>query len=331
MKGITMKTTVLYAGALALAAVLAGCSKSETALPEPPQERVPIHLTSVVRGGVESETKAPVEGGTAETPATTLYFVRAVQDATTGVDGAWVASALPASRAKAVGNTPTLLTFTATQYYLSSGKKTKLTGWYPAATSFTGGVVSWTLTGAEDVMTCPAAEGSKATDDPIGNMAFAHRLSQLQFYVYTEDAEFATLWGKVKKVTVKGQQKTCSYTLGASTAMPDGSVAFSGTADGVFTVYENATGVDAPVSPVADKATKAVLLGTVMVPAQVSATYELPIDVVTANGGTTTVKLKQALAASTAYKVYLKLTANQIKGTATIGGWTTGTSAEVEL
>lgn len=326
-----MRTTVLYAGALALAFLLPGCSESGADSPEQPQERVPIHLTGIVQGGVESETKAPVEGGTAETPATTLYFVRADQDATTGVYGAWGTAALPASRAKAVGNTPTSLVFTKTQYYLSSGKKTKLTGWYPAATSFTGGVASWTLTGAEDVMTCPAAEGSKATDDAIGNMAFAHRLSQLQFYVYTEEAEFATLWGKVKGVSVKGQQKTCTYTLGASTGMPDGSVAFSGTADGVFTVYQDATGVDAPVSAVADKATKAKFLGTVMVPVQTSATYELPIDVVTANGGTTTVKLKQALAASTAYKVYLKLTANQIKGTATIGGWATGTAADVEL
>lgn len=326
-----MRTKVLYASVLALASALTGCSKSETAFPEPPQEQVPIRLTGIVSGGVESETKAPVEGGTAETPATTLYFARADQAPSTGVYGAWGSDALPASRAKAVGNTPTLLVFDKTQYYLPSGKKTKLTGWYPAATSFAGGVVSWTLTGVEDVMTCPAAEGSKATDDAIGNLAFSHKLSQLQFYVYTEEAEFATLWGKVKGLSVKGQQKTCTYTLGASTGTPDGTVAFSGTADGVFKVYENATGVDAPVSAVADKATKAKLLGTVMVSPQTSATYELPIDVVTVNGGTTTVKLKQALVASTAYKVYLKLTANQIKGTATIGGWTTGTPADVEL
>lgn len=326
-----MRITVLHAGVLALATALAGCSKSGTVLPEQPQQRVPIHLTGIVRGGIESETKAPVQGGSTETPAMTLYFARADQDASTGIYGAWGTAALPASRGKAVGDTPTSLVFTPTQYYLSSGKKTKLTGWYPAATSFTGGVVSWTLTGAEDVMTCPAAEGSKSTDDAIGNMAFAHKLSQLQFYVYTEEAEFVTLWGKVKGVSVKGQQKTCTYTLGASTATPDGSVVFSGTADGVFKVYEDATGIDAPVSAVADKATKAKLLGTIMVPVQTSATYELPIEVVTANGGTTTVKLKQALAASTAYKVYLKLTANQIKGMATIGGWTTGTAADVEL
>lgn len=170
--------------------------------------------------------------------ALTLYFARADQN-TSGVYAAYGTTAISAARPAGTG--AQTLTFTPAQYYLATRKASKLTGWYPAATSFTGGVVSWTLDGSQDVMTAPAREGSLTSAKMA--FTFGHRLTQLQFCPYAENAEAQAAWGNITAIAVTSQPNTCTYTLSANGS--DGAVAF-GASLASFGV-KNLTAARAPV------------------------------------------------------------------------------------
>lgn len=105
------------------------------------------------------------------------------------------------------------LSFAPAEYYLVSGKKTKLIGWYPrrSGVSYTQGtrVVDFgEIDGKTDLMATVLYEGSKGTK--ISSITFNHLLTQFSIKVYAPDAAAQGLWGTVSSIKI-AEKKTDLY------------------------------------------------------------------------------------------------------------------------
>lgn len=313
-----MKRIFLSIASLAL---LASCTK-ETLITSGyySEQEITFGLSLAEEVIPKAGTKTIADGS----KALTLEFARADQDLSDvyGSYGAAITATRPASAASA--NTALVISGDA-QYYLSSGKKTKITGWYPNTGTYASQAVTWTMTGAQDIMTAAKLEGNK-TDKAITNFTFNHKTSQLQFWPFCDDATIQAAWGKITKIEVLDQQNTCTYTLSSNDAT--GNVTFSGAATSVFTAYSDATGKLAPVTPSA-----AVQLGdAVMIAPETASTYVLKIRVTTEEGGVLTTNVPaQAFQEGKAYKILLKLSGNEIQPTASITEWPAATNVDVTI
>lgn len=317
-----MKRIFLSIASLVL---LASCSK-ETQAPSDfysdqySDQEITFGLSIAGEITPEVKTKTIADGST----DLTLQFARADQDlaGTYGSYGAAITATRTASSASA--NTALVISGD-TQYYLSSGKKTKITGWYPNSGTYASQTVTWTMTGAQDIMTAAKLEGDK-TDKAITNFTFNHKTAQLQFWPFCDDATIQAAWGKITKIEVLEQQNTCIYTLTSDDAT--GNVTFSGAATNVFTAYSDATGKLAPITSAA-----ATQLGdAVMIAPETAPTYVLKIRVTTEKGGELTTNVPaQAFLAGKAYKISLKLSGNEIQPTASITEWPAATNVDVTI
>ena len=311
-----MKRILLFTASLAL---LLSCTK-ETLTTSDYYSDQEIAFGLSIAGEITPEigSKTIADGSA----ALTLQFARADQDLS-DVYGTYGA-AITATRAASASSAETPLVISGdTQYYLSSGKKTKITGWYPNTGTYASQAVTWTITGAQDIMTAVKLEGNK-TDKAITNFTFNHKTAQLQFWPFCDDATIQAAWGKITKIEVLDQQNTCTYTLTSDDAT--GNVSFSGAATTIFTAYSDPTGKVAPIT----SAAAAQLGEAVMIAPQTA--YTLKIKVTTEKGGALTTSVPaQAFQEGKAYKVSLKLTGNGIQPTASITEWPAATNVDVTL
>jgi len=217
---------------LGAALSLAGCSKDPAELSVGPGPE--IAASASLPAGLEAEfsTKAPVDGSA----QTTLYFVRS-DESSSGTWGGYGTTVLNASRAAGTGSRT--LTFSSKQYYLTSGLKTRLVGWYPSAASYVNGVVNWTIDGTQDILLAPVQEGSKTAAMPA--FTFSHKLTQLQFYCYAENQAAVNQWGRITAIRVVGQRRNCAYAIATN------AFAFSGS-----TVSLAVPGLSASTPPVGE-------------------------------------------------------------------------------
>ena len=183
---------------------LVGCSKDLAEGPAVADSEIAASASLPAGLEAEASTKAPVDGSA----QMTLYFARS-DESSAGTWGGYGTTALTASRAAGTGSRT--LTFTTKQYYLTSGLKTRMTGWYPSATSYVNGVVNWTFDGAQDILCAPAQEGSKTAAMPA--FTFSHKLTQLQFYCYAENQAAVDQWGRITAIRVRGQRRNCAYNV----------------------------------------------------------------------------------------------------------------------
>lgn len=311
MKQIRTSTLLLLAALL-----LAACTQEEMAeLPGSgtDTERVEITPSATVAGSVEVSGRAPID----ETAANTFYFKRA-DETTSGTYGAYASTDFTATRTAGAGAQG--LTFAPLQYYPANGLKSKIIGYYPAATATNTTQVQWTLNGTQDVMTAPRQEGNKA-NKTITAFTFTHRLAQLRFYPYATAQDVSNQWGRIAKIEVLAQPSGISYLM-ANDAMGN-ITATSGTA--VFTVA-GISNAAMPVAANAAAATTQVGASTMVLP-QADANYELQIKITTENKGEVTVTRKGALAAATPYKINLRFWGKGVDVEAmalTVADWGTG-------
>ena len=304
--------------ALLFGAAFISCSK-DTTEPPVPGDRMEIAPTvQVAAADGDAENSAVSKGVEDGATALTLQFLRADETAA-GTYGAYVATVLPATRT--AGSGATALAFATKQYYLVSGLKTKMTGWYPAATSFTSGIVSWTINGTQDILTAPKQEGSYKGAMP--GFTFGHRLTQLQFYPYYSNAEAATVWGKVSAVKVLNQRTACTFTPASADAT--GAVAFTGAVTSTLAV----TGGSA-MTPGLGTAAAAQFGQPVMLQPQES-NYELTVTVTTEKGDLTMKVPARTYPAGVATKVYLKFTAYGLIGDAEFTDWATAVDKGADM
>ena len=244
---------------------LAGCSKDLAEGPAGAESEIAASASLPAGLEAEASTKAPVDGST----QMTLYFARS-DESSAGTWGGYGTTVLNASRAAGTGSRT--LTFTTKQYYLTSGLKTRMTGWYPSFTTYTNGVVSWTINGTQDILCAPVQEGSKTAAMPA--FTFSHKLTQLQFYCYAENQAAVDQWGKITAIRVLGQRTACSYTLST------GAFAFSGS-----TSFLSVSGITAAAPPVGE-AIAAAQYGQALMIEPKTAASQLFVEIDTERGGT---------------------------------------------
>lgn len=112
-----------------------------------------------------------------------------------------------------VAATTGAITFNPLQYYPQDNTPVYLIGYAPVA-AVTDGVVSYTLTGDEDIMVTQELSGTKTTQI-ADKFLFDHLLSQIQFKIGAE-AGF-TGAGDITSVTVKDVKTDATLTLNGAT------------------------------------------------------------------------------------------------------------------
>ena len=226
--------------------LLAGCSKEQMA---ESGNRVEIIPHAGLPASVEA---SEVTSRAVADPAQQMdfWFVRS-DERSAGVWGDYGTAPLKATRKGGSGEQP--LTFDLTQYYLTDGLKTRMTGWYPGGETEAGspegyyaaavGTVSWTIDGRQDILLAAPRQGSKTSAMPV--FEFRHALAQLQFRFYAESEIAFEQWGKILGVAVCGQRTAATFTP-ADAPADDLKVTFTGDASAKFAAANFAT-LTAPV------------------------------------------------------------------------------------
>lgn len=308
-------TTAMRLAGLLVVYALVSCS-TQSALPDDGLVAI-APLAALVKGSLDAQansplTKAPVDGAE---QALTLYFVRADEAAKDNY-GDYGMTVITAART--AGGGATELIFSPAQYYLTNGLKTKMTGWYPVATSFTGGVVSWAFDGSQDIMTAVPQQGTKSEQMP--NLSFGHCLAQLQFFPYADNERITESWGKILKIEVLTQSDQAKYTPATQTVEFSGSTAFSA---------RIATQGEAMAS---SKANAKMMGDAVMIAPQNSDSYVLTLQITTEKQGVKTVAMSRKFEAGIPYKIYLKFVQLEmiITPEISIGEWVAGYDTTVK-
>ena len=280
--------------------VIAGCVKDIVYEDQP----VPILFDA----GISAvNTRAPIvsSGGLPTSPITGIQILRAA-DIASSPD--WTAVSSVATTADV--STAGAVSPTTTQYYNANPS---LNAWfmayYPSGT-ITANKVNWTITGQEDIIVAPSVGAGNKSSPTTATLAFAHKLTQLQFYVKAASPTAITQWGTLSSIKVTADtalELTLSTNTLASNSTPvNTDLTTSGSFPFTMTTSEAAVGV-IMVKP-GD-------LGTIKV-----TTANSPEQSVGITGLSTTV-------AGSAHKI--TLTFNELGGitfAATLTDWATGTA-----
>ena len=205
-------TGLALMGALAI-----GCTKDDAGTDGTDSSIMisPSVLSTADAAAGDGNPSGAVDGLTEEL---TLYFMRADNPIAYGTGYMATYDATPRVGTRTPGPDEQAVNFTPAEYYNMDGSNTLMRGWYPQATSFTAtpmASVTWTFTGAQDIMVSNYLVGNRQDRGidgrPDNVFTFEHMLTQLQFYVYAETDAAAQAWGKVTSIKVKGQNNSCAF------------------------------------------------------------------------------------------------------------------------
>lgn len=231
--------------------------------------------------------------------------------------------------ATVLANTVDNVVFQPSQYYLTNGYNSKLTGLYPqvdgvkATWDMTNQKISFDIDGSTDIMCSNTIEGNKENRSLNRLVTFGHVLTQIQLHIYASNATTVDVWGKVESIKIANREKNIIYTLSATgegVFTPDGS-----DRDDLpitFTQPNAADGVTIPVSTVGD-GTDVSPVGYIMFAPITDATHELQIYVKMKDGYETSLRLDgKEWKAGVSYGVYLRFDdAIEISPKVTIQDW----------
>ncbi|HHV02487.1 MAG: fimbrillin family protein [Bacteroidales bacterium] len=173
--------------------VIAGCVK------DLPYKDLPIPI-QFNAGLSPVNTRAPIisSGGLPTSPIAGIQILRAA-DITASPDWSVVASVAATATVATNGSVGSI---SSTQYYNANPA---LNAWfmsfYPSGTMGTG-KVSWTITGQEDIIVAPSVSAGNKASPVTAALAFAHKLTQLQFKVIAASSTAVTQWGTVSSIKV---------------------------------------------------------------------------------------------------------------------------------
>lgn len=266
VSGIRFRGLGLPAARVLLAAALSltGCSKESAEAPVGTGEEIVAAVA--VPDGFEADaaTKSAVNGNA----QLTLYFRRSDERSA----GDW--DSYGSTVLNAGYSAGTMLSFSPKQFYLTSGLKTRMVGWYPFGRPSTNDndAVNWTIDGTQDILLAPAQEGSKTA--PISTITFSHALTQLRFLCHAEDQTAVDQWGKITAIRVLGQRTGCIFRLTA------GTFAFTGSSRAL-----SVTGVAAKTPPVGGASVASQFGQELMIEPQTAASYQLILEIETEKQG----------------------------------------------
>lgn len=289
-----MKKTMILAAAAVFTMV--SCVKERIGVENGTQPAIVLGSsvsTIATRGPVDSDYTTLTAGVVGYTGSATVAAPTFIQDPITFTNG--------------------LSTTVTGQYYPSDGSAVKFVGYAPAGAALAAGIATFAIDGTQDVMYAPEVSGTKAvTTAP--NLAFVHKLTQLQFQVAAQDAAAIAAWGNVTKIEVLGRENSIALNLATGAAAASGSA--------VFTAF---TGSQALTTTLAGAGE-----GTMIYPLSSAA---LSLKVYTANNtaGQPIDLTSQTFAAGNAYKVNLTFKAAAVTLTATVTDWIDGSSVSQDI
>ncbi|MDE7305731.1 MAG: fimbrillin family protein [Alistipes sp.] len=329
-------------GMLLAVALLAGCSKKKdfSTFNSGDEIRISAGAASISVGSTKSDIMRPTRAGdgaiqAGHTSDLDVAFARLDE----GAAGAYPAdysgaSALNATWKGTLASTDadtTDIVFATKQYYLSSGKGTKLVGWYPRGT-FNSGVVTVAIDGDSDILLTQELEGNKVDGSRFGQTGkifnFDHQLTWLKFAVYAADADAKDVWGNITSIKLKDQAENCEITLPAtvvfSTALKDMNIVAKKYSDGTAVDYSG----DGLVVGVAE-ANKVECGYALIPPVKPDGALTLVLDTAVGGQKEVSISLPKAADGTTvlgfevgkAYEIRLIFTVSEIKPTATITDW----------
>ena len=326
---------------VAVAAMASSCTQSDV-IGLSSDDNVEIRVSAGITSAVSPSTRAVLEGmiNSGFTTDLDVSFVRA-DEGSSGYT-TYGATALIGTVAHAAD----ALSFAPAEYYLASGKKTKLIGWYPrrSGVSYTQGtrVVDFgEIDGKTDLMATVLYEGSKGTK--ISSITFNHLLTQFSIKVYAPDAAAQGLWGTVSSIKIAEKKQTCTITLPAATETANTAAAptFTGNSD-LDLVKTNLTTspaatINYPLTLGVGTAANAAQAGYAMFAPQTTGNVVLKIEL--SSGVTQTVNVPVPTTPTPAgflhghaYEITLKFSSSAITPTVSVVDWVPVTNTpEVEI
>ncbi|MDD2425914.1 MAG: fimbrillin family protein [Bacteroidales bacterium] len=170
-----------------LGIIFSGCTKNGI-----PEQNVEISFKAVVN----IETKAAV---TAIDNLEPIHIFRAPDHATDAVYTALTAPTITGTIDASGNVTPS----TAQYYNANNTLNAWFTAFYPAATSISLGVATFTINGSQDLVWAPSVSaGSKDSPNAAFSFAFAHKLSKIRINVVAENELTVTHWGSVNSIKI---------------------------------------------------------------------------------------------------------------------------------
>ena len=324
---------------VAVAAMASSCTQSDV-IGLSSDDNVEIRVSAGITSAVSPSTRAVLEGmiNSGFTTDLDVSFARA-DEGSSGYTTYGAAALIGTVAADA-------LSFAPAEYYLVSGKKTKLIGWYPrrSGVSYTQGtrVVDFgEIDGKTDLMATVLYEGSKGTK--ISSITFNHLLTQFSIKVYAPDAAAQGLWGTVSSIKIAEKKQTCTITLPAATETANTAAAptFTGNSDldlvNTDLTTSPASTINYPLTLGVGTAANAAQAGYAMFAPQTAGNVVLKIEL--SSGVTQTVNVPVPTTPTPAgflhghaYEITLKFSSSAITPTVSVVDWVPVTNTpEVEI
>jgi hypothetical protein len=297
-----MKKIILAAFALI---VIAGCVK------DLPYESLPVPIQfNAGLSGVN--TRAPIVSNGSGLPTSPISGIQIIRAADVASSPDWTVVNSVAATAT-VATDGSVGSVSSAQYYnANSGLNAYFMSFYPAG-SMSANTVNWTITGQEDIIVAPSVSAGNKASPVAAALAFAHKLTQLQFEVIAASSTAQTHWGTLSSIKVNADtalELTLSTNALASASTPVNT-----------DLTASQTGVSFPLTIPTGTATAA---GIVMVKPGALGT----IKVTTANSPEQTVSISglATTLAGNAHKITLTFNElGSITFTATLTDWVDGT------
>lgn len=286
--------------AVLASAVMASCSDETKTIEPSGSEPVAIQMNAGV-GNVNVGVRSAVNPGDAFTAqfvasATSGAYDTQLWDTESNIDAAGI------------------VTLATAQYYPIDGSTVYMKGFAPAATP-ANEVVTYTITGQEDIMITSEKSGTRTTTTPLA-FTFDHLLTQLKFKVIAGSSAYPANV-VLKSLTVNGMQTSASLNLNS------GSLTFSGATSNLQVVASgnyaiNTTGTSVAELLMVNPGT-AITLDIVIN----DGTKDIPYNGIAVNG-LTTVK-------GNSHLITLTFNTTTVAATAIVAPWTPGDAGDVEI
>lgn len=329
-------------GSMLLAvALLAGCSKKTdfSDIDRGDEIRLSAGMSKIGEVVSKADLVRPTRGEgvirAARTEDLEVAFAR-IDEGVSGYPADYsAASALNATWKGTLSETDaTAIVFATKQYYQTNGNNTKMVGWYPRTTSFTGGVATIAIDGDTDIMLTQELEANKATASRFGKTGkifnFKHQLTWIKISAYAKDDDAKARWGKITSITVKDQPEACEITLPATvdfaTESKDIDLVAKKFSD--YTAIDYSDGLEVGVEASETEHNKVECGYAMVAPVAEDGTFKLELETSDYEGSKTISVTLPTNADSTvgfkagsAYEIVLVFTVSEITPTATITDW----------
>ena len=208
MKKIILATLALI--------VFAGCVK------DLPYENLPVPIQfNAGLSGVN--TRAPIVSDGSNHPTSDIVGIQILRAADVASSPDWTVVNSVAATAT-VATDGSVGSVSSAQYYnANAGLNAFFMAFYPAAGSMSANTVNWTITGQEDIIVAPSVSAGNKASPVAAALAFAHKLTQLQFEVIASSATAQSHWGTLTSIKVNADtalELTLSTNALASASTP---------------------------------------------------------------------------------------------------------------